>query len=77
LAGNTQGPLQALQSAIAIDRRIENSWGLAASWRATGDVYRKAGNNMEAMAAYTRARNIYAAIGNDHEAAETEKRLER
>ncbi|MDR0443664.1 MAG: tetratricopeptide repeat protein [Treponema sp.] len=75
LAGNTQGALQALESAVAIDRRIENSWGLAAGWRATGDVYRKTGKAQEARDAYQRAIAIYKAIGNEHEAAEAEKRM--
>jgi len=75
LAGNTAGALQALETSIAIDRRIENSWGLAASWRAMGDVYRKAGRNNEALEAFTRARAIYAAIGNEHEVAEIDNRI--
>jgi tetratricopeptide (TPR) repeat protein len=75
LAGNTQGALQALESSIAIDRRIENSWGLAASWRAMGDVYRKEGREREAVEAYTRARAIYEALGNSHETAEIDKKI--
>jgi tetratricopeptide (TPR) repeat protein len=63
LAGNTQGALQALESSIAIDRRIENSWGLASSWRAMGDVYKKMGNEQMADEAYRRSRVIYAAMG--------------
>jgi len=31
LAGDTQGALQALNSSIELDRRVENSWGIAAS----------------------------------------------
>jgi tetratricopeptide (TPR) repeat protein len=75
LAGNIQGALQALETSIAIDRRIENSWGLASSWRAMGDVYRRAGRMEEALEAYNRARAIYSAMGNEHEAAETERRI--
>jgi tetratricopeptide (TPR) repeat protein len=75
LAGNTQGALQALESSIAIDRRIENSWGLAASWRAMGDVYRKAGREQEAVEAYYRAKAIYEALGNSHETAEIDKKI--
>ncbi|MCL2208683.1 MAG: tetratricopeptide repeat protein [Treponema sp.] len=75
LAGNTQGALTALSSAILIDRRIENSWGLAASWRAVGDVSRKAGREKEALEAYSRARAIYEAIGNDFETAQIDQRM--
>ena len=75
LSGDTQGALQALESSISIDRRIENTWGLAASWRAMGDVYRRAAREQEALEAYNRARTIYIALGNDYEIAETEKRI--
>jgi len=75
LAGNAQGALLALESSIALDRRIENSWGLAASYRAMGDIYRRAGRQNEAAQAYRRARSIYAAMGNNNEIAEIDKRL--
>jgi len=75
LSGNIQGAIQALEASIALDRRVENYWGLAASWRAMGDVYRKAGRNEEAMEVYTRAREIYIAMGNKHEVDETERRM--
>ena len=75
LAGNTSGALQALESSIALDRRVENSWGLAASWRAVGDVHRKTGNSKEAVEAYQRSKAIFTAMGNEYEASEIEKRL--
>ena len=75
LAGNTSGALQALEASIALDRRIENTWGLASSWRAVGDVHRKAGNSGEAAQAYQRARAIFSAMGNEQEAAEIDKRM--
>jgi len=71
LANNIQGALQALEQAITLDRRVENSWGLAASWRAMGDVYRKAGRAQDAESAYSRAREIYLAMGNAYEAEQT------
>jgi len=76
LSGNAAGALQALEASIALDRRVENSWGLAASWRAMGDVHRKAGNNSEAAEAYQRARAIFAAMGNERDAAEMDKRMQ-
>ncbi|MCL2764413.1 MAG: tetratricopeptide repeat protein [Treponema sp.] len=75
LAGDLQGSLRALEQSIAIDRRIENSWGLAANYRAMGDVYRKTGQNPEALFAYERARSIYIALGNDHEISEINRRI--
>jgi len=75
LSGNTSGAIQALEESIALDRRIENSWGLAASWRAMGDVYRKAGRNKEALESYIRARAIYIAMGSENEVAEIDSRI--
>jgi tetratricopeptide (TPR) repeat protein len=75
LAGNTPGALQALESAIKIDRRIENSFGLAANWRAMGDVYRKMGRNEDALEAYKRARAIFEALGNKDEVTEIDNRM--
>jgi len=76
LSGNTDGALQALNASIALDRRVENSWGLAASWRAMGDVLRKAGRNEEAAQAYQRSKDIYIAMGNENEANEIDRRME-
>jgi len=75
LAGNSTGALEALEAAITLDRRIENSWGLAASYRAMGDVYRKAGREKEALEAYARAKGIYEALKNEDEAAEIVKKM--
>ncbi|MCL2265205.1 MAG: tetratricopeptide repeat protein [Treponema sp.] len=75
LAGNTAGALQALNESIILDRRIENSWGIASSYRAMGDVYTKTGRSSEAKEAYERARAIYVAMGNDYEVAEIDKKL--
>ena len=75
MSGNTQGAIQALESSITYDRRIENSWGLAASYRAMGDVYKKMGKQKEAAQAYGRSRGIYAAMRNDSEVAEIDRRM--
>jgi len=76
ISGNTQGALAALETAIVLDRRVENAWGLAASYRAMGDVHRRAGNETEAIIAYTRARAIYAAmLDKDNEVAEIDRRI--
>jgi len=76
MSGNTQGAIQALEEAIKLDRRIENSWGLAANWRALGDIHRKAGNNQAAKDAYLRAKDIYTSLGNTKDAADIDKRME-
>ena len=76
LSGNYDGAIQALQSAIVLDRRIENSWGLATDWRALGDVNKKAGKDAESREAYLRAASIFRAMGNDTDAREMERRAE-
>jgi tetratricopeptide (TPR) repeat protein len=75
LSGDAKGALEALNTAITIDRRVENSWGLAASWRAMGDVYLKEKNKAEAENAYNRARAIYEAMGNSRETDEVDIRI--
>jgi len=65
LNGNHRGAIQALESAIAFDRRVENSWGLASDWRALGVVRGYAGEAEASGAAYLRAAEIFRAIGND------------
>ena len=63
VAGNYDAALEALRNAIAFDRRAENGFGLASSWRAMGDVYKKSGKSAESRDAYQRAADIYRAIG--------------
>jgi len=75
MAGNASGALQALESAIKIDRRIENSFGLAANWRAVGDIYRKMGKNDDALEAYKRSRAIFEALGNRDEVTAIDARM--
>jgi tetratricopeptide (TPR) repeat protein len=75
LDGKADGALEALKSAITLDRRMENSWGLAADWRAMGDVYRKSGKTREANKAYKRAKDIFLAIGDDEKAEEIDSRM--
>jgi tetratricopeptide (TPR) repeat protein len=65
LSGDYQGARQALESAIAFDRRVENSWGLASDWRALGDVSQKSGDDAAARTAYQRAADIFRAMGNE------------
>jgi tetratricopeptide (TPR) repeat protein len=74
--GKALEAIEALEASIAIDRRIENSWGLASSYRAMGDVYRNAGENQKAREAYARALRIFVALGSSSEEAETKKRIE-
>jgi tetratricopeptide (TPR) repeat protein len=76
LAGNYRGAKQALESAIAFDRRVENSWGLASDWRAMGEIEKKAGNDDAARAAYTRAADIFRALGNESAAEDALSRGE-
>jgi tetratricopeptide (TPR) repeat protein len=75
LDGKADGALQALNKAITYDRRMENSWGLAADWRAMGDVYHKAGKTREANKAYKRSKDIFRALGDDQNVEEINKRI--
>jgi tetratricopeptide (TPR) repeat protein len=75
LSGDYRGAIQALESAIDFDRRVENSWGLASDWRALGDVSQKAGDYSAARAAYTRSAAIFSAMGNESAAQEILKKL--
>ena len=74
LAGNYNAALDALRTSISIDRRVENSYGLARSWQATGDVYQKAGRVEDARMSWNRAAQIYRAIGFDDHAILLESR---
>jgi tetratricopeptide (TPR) repeat protein len=75
LSGDYRGAVQALENAVIFDRRVENSWGLAADWRALGDVYRKTGESEASRAAYIRAAEIFRALGNEEAAKQTLSRL--
>jgi len=74
LSGDSGGAVKALESAIEFDRRTENSWALANDWQALGDVRKKAGNLDAARAAYTRAADIFRALGNSEAAEQARKR---
>jgi tetratricopeptide (TPR) repeat protein len=74
-AGSYDAAIEALAFAIAFDRRSENSYGLGMDWRATGDVYKKAGDLASARNAYQRSLAIFKAIGLEQEAAASESRL--
>jgi len=69
------GAREALTQALALDRRIENSYGLATDWRALGDIYAKAGNAEESKAAYLRSADIFRALGSTEAAEEAEQRI--
>jgi tetratricopeptide (TPR) repeat protein len=77
LAKNYTGARQAIESAIALDRRVENSFGLATDWRALGDIYKNEGKQAEADAAYLRSAEIFRGLGSDAELAATESKLEK
>ena len=80
MAGNNdasryEASIEALKTAISYDRRVENGYGLAASWRAMGDVYEKAGRQQDSQAAWRRAAEIYRAIGLTEQAEKLESQL--
>jgi tetratricopeptide (TPR) repeat protein len=63
MARNYDTSLKALEEAIKFDRKAENGYGLASSWKAKGDVLSKDNCSEEAKAAWHRAADIYRAIG--------------
>jgi tetratricopeptide (TPR) repeat protein len=67
--------ISAVQTALALDRRAENSHGLGSDYLALGDIYTKAGNTAKAAAMYQRSRSIFIAARMEHEAAEAQDRL--
>ena len=75
VAGDYDGALEALGTAISFDRRAENGFGLASSWQAIGDVNDKAGKTEDARAAWQRAAEIYRAIGLPSHAEKLEGQL--
>ncbi|GMO49858.1 MAG: hypothetical protein Pg6C_12930 [Treponemataceae bacterium] len=68
VSGNYQKALEALQNAIAFDRRAENAHGLGSDYLAQGDVCLKMRDSVGANAAYKRAEEIFAAAGMENEA---------
>ena len=75
VAGDYNGALEALREAISLDRRTENGFGLASSWEAMGDVNDKVGRAEDAQAAWSRAAEIYRAIGLPDHAESLESQL--
>ena len=62
VAGNYNSAIDALNQAIRFDRRAENSFGLASSWQALGDVYKKSGQIEKSREAHRRAAEIFRAV---------------
>ncbi|MDR2397650.1 MAG: tetratricopeptide repeat protein, partial [Spirochaetaceae bacterium] len=62
IAADYAGALQALDEAIALDRRAENTYGLGMDWRARGDVYKKMGKLAEAQRAYRRSAALFRSM---------------
>jgi len=75
VSGNYTSALEALRMAISYDRRAENGFGLASSWQAMGEVYKKAGQPEESNAAFRRAVDIYRAINLPDRALQLEAQL--
>jgi tetratricopeptide (TPR) repeat protein len=75
VSGDYQGALDALEEALSYDRRAENTYGLATDWRATGDVYKKAGKGPAADIAYRRSADIFRSINMEKEAAAVEGKI--
>jgi tetratricopeptide (TPR) repeat protein len=54
--------VDALMQAITLDRRAENSYGLASDWKALGEVYNKMGENEKSQNAFDRSKEIFDSI---------------
>jgi tetratricopeptide (TPR) repeat protein len=76
VAGRHDTALTALNAALELDRRAENTFGLGMDWTALGDVYKKSGDGAASAQAYRRAAEIFRSIGLEKEAAEAERRAE-
>jgi tetratricopeptide (TPR) repeat protein len=74
VGGRYDAALEALEEALAYDRRAENTYGLGKDWLALGDVYTKAGRTAEARSAYRRAGEIFNAAGFEAGAGEADRR---
>ncbi|MDR1636864.1 MAG: tetratricopeptide repeat protein [Treponema sp.] len=75
VAGDYAGALEALDEALAFDRRAENTYGLGMDWLAVGEVRKKAGNTAEAAAAYRRSGDIFRSLNLEKEAEQADQRL--
>jgi len=75
VAGNYDSAIDALNQALGFDRRAENSFGLAMDWAAMGDVFRKSGNESNAVMSWRRSAEIFRAIGKNALAQEVESRI--
>jgi tetratricopeptide (TPR) repeat protein len=75
VAGNYDAALEALEEALACDRRAENSYGLGKDWLARGDVLSRAGRPAEAEAAWRHAAEIFASAGLTAEAETAAQRV--
>jgi tetratricopeptide (TPR) repeat protein len=76
MAGRYDSALTALNSALELDRRAENTFGLGMDWTALGDVHKKSGDRAASAQAYRRAAEIFRSIDLEKEAAEAERRVE-
>jgi tetratricopeptide (TPR) repeat protein len=63
VAGRPVDAAEALKAAVLMDRKAENSYGLASDWLRLGEVYGRMGMTAEAEAAKERAAAIFQAIG--------------
>ena len=76
LSGNYKGAVDALDTAVSFDRRVENSWGLANDWKALGDVHKKNQNPAKARVAYLRSSEIFQALGFTEDADDVLSRMD-
>ncbi|MDR2767823.1 MAG: hypothetical protein LBB82_05800 [Treponema sp.] len=67
-AGNYPGALGALNNALDLDRRAENTFALAMDWQAIGDVFKKMNVIESSNEAYRRSAEIFRSANMDDRA---------
>ena len=77
VAGNYAGAIEALDNALGFDRRAENTFGLAMTWTAKGEVYRNMGDEENAAQAWRRSAAIFRAMDRQADAREVEARIRK
>jgi tetratricopeptide (TPR) repeat protein len=74
-AGNYPGALGALNNALDLDRRAENTYALASDWQAIGDVFKKMNVIESSNEAYRRSGEIFRSISMNDRASQVESRV--
>lgn len=75
VSGNADSAIEAMQNAIAFDRRAENSYGLGMDYMALGDICAKSSRHEDAKKSYQRSADIFTAASMPGYAQLAQKKL--